>query len=65
MPIYLLIYYKISFVSRAAFERCLVELNEAGVASISTFLNKDGGLDLTSNSGIKSTRVADMLKGGG
>ena len=39
-------------ISRAAFDKCLMELNEAGIASISTFLNKDGGLDLTSNSGI-------------
>jgi len=36
--------------SKAAFDKCLMELNEAGIASISTFLNKDGGLDLTSNS---------------
>eukprot|EP00088_Acartia_fossae_P007094 TRINITY_DN13295_c0_g1_i1.p1 TRINITY_DN13295_c0_g1~~TRINITY_DN13295_c0_g1_i1.p1 ORF type:complete len:737 (+),score=136.76 TRINITY_DN13295_c0_g1_i1:32-2242(+) len=36
--------------SKAAMDKCIAELNEAGVASISTFLNKDGGLDLTSNS---------------
>jgi len=36
--------------SKVAMERCIVELNDAGVASVSTFLNKDGELELTSNS---------------
>jgi len=38
-------------IPRSGLEKCLVEMNQAGIASAKTYLNADGELDLTLNSG--------------
>ena len=38
-------------IPRSGLEKCLVEMNQAGIVSAKTYLNADGELDLTLNSG--------------
>ena len=40
-----------NLIPRSGLDKCLVEMNQAGIASAKTYLNSDGELDLTSNSG--------------